>query len=295
MRRAVLILLVSAMIFLSIVCTISPSALADLDPTITLEAPSEIEIDVSPGALSRATIRGNVTCTTTSIEDVLVRISADNSHGSVSISPYTLIFAKVGTETKQFKVNITIPLLTSSYEEPTVTINLTWSQGAQSGSEEPHVVHVVILPFSRLAIFSEMAVKEIVQGERTTFKMRFENTGNAYDTYSIEIENLEYLKDHGITVTSVSQVSIKEGHNKTMYVFVDTSSDTKSLRSYNINFNCTSSTSEEFYYEEYHLVLKVIPGIVQIITSPIALILIAIVIILLIIYFVKRKKTENPG
>jgi hypothetical protein len=292
MRKAGPIVLVSALILISVFSTLSFSTVADPVPEITIEAPSEIEIEVEPGSGGRATIYGNVTCQSNNPEDVYVRLIAKHTHGGCAINPLNFLFENVGTESKQFRIIINVPMLTSSYEKPTVTINCSWSQGAQSGTLEPFTIQVKVLPYYRLTVFSIMPVIETTPGDSETFELRLENTGNIDDIYSLEIVNLQDLNDYGISIDPLNQVSLVEGGNDIINVNVYTSSDTK-VRVYQIHAICTSIGSGGVYKGEYMMYLRVISNPVQIITSPIVLILICIVLIMIIVYYIRRRKMVN--
>jgi hypothetical protein len=292
MRKAGPIVLVSALIIISVFSILSFSTVADPVPEITIEVPSEIEIEVGPGSEGRATIYGNVTCQSNNPEDVYVRLIAKHTHGGCAINPLNFLFENVGSESKQFMIIINIAMLTSSYEKPTVTINGSWSQGAQSGTLEPFTIQVKVLPYYRLTVFSIMPLNEITPGESETFKLRLENVGNIDDIYSTEIINLQDLQDYGLTIDPLIQVSLVEGGNDTINVNVYTSSDTK-MRVYQIHAICTSSGSGGVYWGEYIMYLRVRAGPVQIITSPIALIIICIVLIMMIVFYIRRRKMVN--
>jgi uncharacterized membrane protein len=137
-----------------------------------------------------------------------------------------------------------------------------------------------------------MPLNEITPGESETFKLRLENVGNIDDIYSTEIINLQDLQDYGLTIDPLIQVSLVEGGNDTINVNVYTSSDTK-MRVYQIHAICTSSGSGGVYWGEYIMYLRVRAGPVQIITSPIALIIICIVLIMMIVFYIRRRKMVN--
>jgi hypothetical protein len=265
MRKAGPIVLVSALIIISVFSILSFSTVADPVPEITIEVPSEIEIEVGPGSEGRATIYGNVTCQSNNPEDVYVRLIAKHTHGGCAINPLNFLFENVGSESKQFMIIINIAMFT---------------------------IQVKVLPYYRLTVFSIMPLNEITPGESETFKLRLENVGNIDDIYSTEIINLQDLQDYGLTIDPLIQVSLVEGGNDTINVNVYTSSDTK-MRVYQIHAICTSSGSGGVYWGEYIMYLRVRAGPVQIITSPIALIIICIVLIMMIVFYIRRRKMVN--
>jgi uncharacterized membrane protein len=137
-----------------------------------------------------------------------------------------------------------------------------------------------------------MPLNEITPGESETFKLRLENTGNIDDIYSTEIINLQDLQDYGLTIDPLIQVSLVEGGNDTINVNVYTTSDTK-VRVYQIHAICTSISSGGVYWGEYIMYLRVIAGPVQIITNPVALILVCIVLIMVIVFYIRRRRIVN--
>ncbi len=268
------------------------SGIAEPWPTITIEAEPQAEVDVSPGSRCLTTVIGNVTCESTTPEDVIVRLSLSRSECRASISPPVMVFEGMGTETKELKVNISLSMKTSSYENPTATIIGTWTQGGVSSEVEPFTIRVIVLPFSKARIWSQ-GPEEVTADESIGFPIFINNIGNVDDLYRMEIVNRDELRKKGIIVETIEDISIEEGGSVELEVNVRTSSDTP-LKVHRIGIVTTSLISGEPVVYEYSLYIRVKAGIVQILTSPLTLLLIAIVIITLIVVRLKGRKAINP-
>jgi hypothetical protein len=294
MRKAGAILLVVNFIFLSSLSLLSISTSAGAFTTVTLDPEyQDIEIDVSTGSEGVGTAQINVTATTGSPTPLHVQLFASCPDAATSLDPPGLLFQTVGTETQIAQVKITFPILTSASEEIICRITGSWSQGATSGTVSPAEINVKILPCCRMTIFSEAPLKEITQGESTTFQLHLENTGNIDDTFNIKVVNKEELDDKCISVSIINQIKLEEGGIQEFELEVNSDSDTET-RTYTIQLRVESMISEEesdtSVFEDYPLILKV-KGNMDLKPSNILMMIgiIAVVSIAVIVIYKKRR------
>ena len=93
------------------------------------------------------------------------------------------------------------------------------------------------------------------------FEMRMENTGNCQDTYSMIITNEAELRDKGITIEGLRQISLDSRQNQSFDIVAKTSGDTSS-RAYSLFLKVTSQGScqddQELVEKDFLLILKVV-------------------------------------
>lgn len=295
MRKVSWILVAVIFIYYFVTNPVSFSVIAEPWPTVTIEAEPQAEVDVSPGSRCLTTVTGNVTCNSSTLDDVTVRLSLERDKCRGVLSPPVMYFEGIGTETKDLRVNISLSMKTSSYERPTATIIGTWEQGVLSGEVEPFTIQVIVLPYNRASI-RLYGPREVIAGESTAFPIRIHNEGNLDDRYRMEVVNLDKLKSDGITVELIEDMDIKRDYTVDLDVNVRTSSDTP-VKVHRIDIITTSLELEEPKIYEYSLYLRVKSRIIQILTNPLTLIIMFVVIITLIVAILRKGKapiSPNP-
>jgi len=291
MRKAVIVLGSITLIFLFLLNIITFSTKADLWTTVSIEAESQVEIDVSPGSSGLKIFPINVTCDTIFNEDVIVELTANSTIGRISIWPRWLTFKDGGNQTIKGNVSIRLPRHISSYEVPKAILNGTWRVGPDIGEVEPFNIQIIVLPYSNLYVFCSFSFGHITQGESTSFDFFLNNTGNMNDLYRIEITNKDELKNKGITISVPKEIYLAEGDSDEIEVKVRTSFDTPLNQFHRIDIVFTSVISEDPYQYNYSIAIRLKPGIIWYLTHPISIIIIAVVLIIIgIILFVRRRK-----
>lgn len=292
MRKVGPLALVTILILISLISSFSFDANADLITNVYIQVEQEsVEVDVSPGSTGVGEFNGNVTCDTyNSAEPCMVSLSADSPIGSVSLSPAGLIFQGTGDTVQPFDGDLIIPLFTSASEEYTVNIFGTWQQGGRSGMAEADSFQIVVLPFYLPAVYSDSPVKEITQGESTSYKLTINNSGNTDDIYQVDIANREELKNNGITIEEITDIAILEHGAEEIDLDVDTSSDTYA-RVYEIRVVASSTLDDDPEETEYIIALKVKEDTlgVEDIFNPMVLIIIVVVVIVGIFIYKKKR------
>ncbi len=290
MRKAGPLISTFFLIFIVIVNITSMPVIAD--PVVAFKAPSEVKIDVSPGTLGKTVEFINVTCDNTASQDVVVALSVQSINCSISYYPTVMEFKQNRKGTQSIWMNISVPLESSTSISPNITLSGVWMQEGSTGNVEPITIPVNIEPFYRLKIQSESYSIATHPGEPGLFNLRLDNEGNSDAKYTLNITNKDNLKKAGITIREYNdKFYMSEGMVRWMQLSAETSSYT-STKTYSIALEFTSEESGKTF--EYYLYLRVEPGIIQIMFSPIALLLIVFVIFVAIFYYRNKRKREKP-
>jgi hypothetical protein len=304
MRKASSII-VFALISLSFFSLLSFSSKADLFTTVTVETEPSCEIDVSPGSKGDAVVQGTVTCDYyNTFIPLVVELSATSTIGTATIDKPQIVF-QGSDQTEDINVTVQVPLLTSASSEYTCNITGYWEQGPTTGPVIGDTFQIIIVPFFRVTIYGELPLKEVKQGESTTFNLRVENTGNCDDKYNIGITNREELESSNLIIPKLANFEIEEEGRKNINLTVDAASDTP-MGEYQIELIVTpcESANEEYPvdYEEYTLFLKVKKGskantilgedLEGLLISPLFLIIIVVIVIVAIVVMARRRSTR---
>ena len=240
---------------------VSFSAAAGPFTSVSVDMDDLAEVDVSPGSDGKAVIKGVVTCQTANPTPCIVSLSASSTVGSATIETPTIVFQGGGTQTVDIEVEVQVPILTNASESESCTVVGMWQQGGTSGPVESDIAQVIVLPFYRLTIFSEQPVQEVGSGKSKKFEMRIENTGNCDDTYTLTIANLEELKDKGIKIDCINEISLQTYQLHRFDIDVKTSSDTPTQRHrilLKVTSQCSETDSDFIIEEDSLLIIEVI-------------------------------------
>ncbi len=304
MRKAGSII-IFALIFLSLLSSLSFSSKADLLTTVTVETEPSCEIDVSPGSKGVAVVQGTVTCDYyNTLIPLVVELSATSTIGTATIDKPQIVF-QGSDQTEDINITVQVPLLTSSSSEQTCNITGVWEQGPTSGQVIGDTFQVIIMPFFRAIVYSELPLKEVKQGENTSFNLYIENTGNCDDKYHLGIANREELESSNLIIPKLANFDIEEGCSKNINFEVDAASDTP-VGDYQIELivtPCESQDGEDTVdTEEYILFLKVKKGskaytllgeeLEDMLISPLFLIVIAVIVIVAIVVMARRRSAK---
>jgi uncharacterized membrane protein len=282
MRKEYTVLLMSILMSLFIFNAIPYSANADPLTNITIEAEPTVEVDVKPGTRGFTNVTG--TCT---YEDgwggyIFVRLYANCSLGNATVTPFVLLN---GTGDKSdFDIALYGKLGSSSSEKPIAIINGTWDDGSNSGEIEPFTIQIIVLPYYNINVNSNC--KPLSSGESKNADMWIENTGNANDTYTINISNRDELERKGISVDTIRQVFLKEDEEDKILVKVRTLYDTPP-DSYSIDIAFTSMGSGKVV-AIHPVVVHVEMGVFQVITHPMTIIITLVIMLVVIIVYLRK-------
>jgi hypothetical protein len=291
MRKAGSLMSIFFLIFIMAISLTSQSVIAD--PVVSFEAPSEVKMDVSPGALGKTVAFINVTCNNTASQDVVVVSSVQSINCSISYFPTVLEFTQTGKGTQFIWMNISVPLESSTEIYPNITLSGVWMQDGLTGYIEPLSIPVIIKPYYRLKIQSDSYSINTHPGEPGLYDLRVDNEGNIEAVYSLNIKNRDNLKKAGIKIENYNEeIYFSEGMSKWFQLWFETSSHTPQ-KTYIIALEFTSVESGKTF--EYYLYLWVEPGIIQIMFSPMALLLIVFVIFVAIFIYKNRGNREKPN
>jgi hypothetical protein len=304
MRKAGSII-VFALIFLSLLSSLSFSSKADLFTTVTVETEPSCEIDVSPGSTSVAVVQGTVTCENyNTFIPLVVELSATSTVGTAAIDKPQIVF-QGSHMAEDINITVGVPQLTSASSEHTCNITGVWEQGPTTGPVIGDTFQVIIMPFFRITLYSELPLKEVKQGESTGFNLTVENTGNCDDKYHLDIVNRDELESSNLVIPKFGKIDIQEGCKKNMNLEVHASSDTP-VGEYQIELIVTpwESANEKYPldYEEYILILKVKKGskantilgddLEGLLISPLFLLIIAVIVIVAIVVMARRRSNR---
>jgi hypothetical protein len=278
---------------------------ADLFTTVTVETESFCEIDVSPGSDGIAVVKGTVTCENyNTFIPLVVELSATPTVGTATIDPPSIVF-QGSHMTEDINITVHVPLLTSASSEHTCNITGVWEQGPTSGPVIGDTFQVIIMPFFRVTIYSELPLKEVKQGDSTNFNLTVGNTGNCDDKYHLGIANREELESSNLVIPK-GKFDIQEGCKKNMNLEVHAASDTP-VGEYQIELIVTpcESADEEYPldYEEYTLFLKVKKGskantilgedLEGLLISPLFLFIIVVIVIVAIVAMARKRSSRT--
>jgi hypothetical protein len=282
MRKVYVILLIVILISLSIFIAIPISAKANPWTNISIEAEPTVEVEVKPGTRGYANVSGVVAYNKGLGGSVVVRLYANCSLGIARVTPFILLN---GTrDTKEIEIGLWVKLGSSSSEKPYVIINGTWEDGSDSGDVEPFTIQIIILPYYNINVNSNCI--SLVSGESKNADLWIENTGNANDTYGVNISNKDELRKKGISVKSVYQVFLKEDEKDKILIKVHTSYDTP-VDFYSIDFAFTSMGSGKVV-AIYPVVVHVKMGVYQVITHPMTYVITLVIMIVVIIIYLRK-------
>jgi hypothetical protein len=291
MRKAGFLLMI-LLILVSFTHLISFAATADPDVNIIFEAATPAEVDVTPGTGGFVKVPVNITGTGIFGRYTFVRLYANCSLGRASVQ-HLIIFEGYGGEKKNINVSSWVKIGTSSYAIPNTTINGTWEQGSNKGNITPFTIDFIVLPFYHLSAVGDPPVREVIVGESGEFNVELNNTGNIFDTFTLNISNREELDNLDITVDPVDPISLEEDANKNINLNVRTSFNTQ-LGPHTIDLVFTSLGSDNLTTIQYPLILLVEFGVTPIMIDIMAFIIIIVVTIAIIVVYVNRNKSSEP-
>jgi hypothetical protein len=292
-------LLLIVLILLTSINYIAFSTQAGVLTTVTAVSEPLTEINVEPGSVGVGTIKVNVTCENyNTLTPLIISLFASSEVGSTTIDKPQLTF-QGSQQSDEVMISIQVPVITTSASDGySGTISGVWQQGGTQGSVNGDSFKIIVLPFYMCTIFSEEPVKELTQGDETTFSMRVENTGNCEDVYRLDILNSDQLKENKVIIDPIGKISLDEDGIQKFDVNVATSKETP-VRVFSIHFRIVSECSEEEdedpYSVEYFLMLRIHrrdEGM-EAYFNPLTLIIIIGIIISGILVYAKKRKGVN--
>jgi hypothetical protein len=183
----------------------------------------EVFVDVSPGSLGIAKIKGTVHVQTTFHSKIIVRLygHSDLDFQELSISPIALSFEGSGEMQRTFEAGIRVPL----YEDCNKIIKYTiggsytcYEPFECQGSLESITGEVRVEQFHKFQVSTHHFKKvEIGSGNDVEYNIHITNSGNGEDEFEVTIENKDYLENKGLKVlVSNSTINISAGERKTV-------------------------------------------------------------------------------
>lgn len=179
-------------------------------PVVNLEwnGPNEKEAEPTPSAQGSVSFSG--TCTVdmfVSGERIVVTLTASVSTGwPAVVSPSQMVFMQDGSQ--EFSVAVVVPQATSATAIGQLTVDARGEGGGFIVTTNIQGI-VTVKQYFRMTLESPKPFQEISPGTQTTYSVRVLNTGNAPDSFSLEVSNLESLNKKGWTVT-LSTLTIEQ-------------------------------------------------------------------------------------
>ncbi len=140
-----------------------------------------------------------------SIQFLIVYLEATAGNGTDEWPTSTtsaMTFTKEIT-TQNFQVVVRVPLETTQYPQGTLEISGRWrySPGALGGSIEPVTAVIAIIGYYDHSLRPLDSYEECYRSDEIEYDVVLSNEGNAYDRYSLSIENSNELNNKGVYVT----------------------------------------------------------------------------------------------
>jgi len=163
-----------------------------------------------------------------SIQYLLVYLDATAGNGTghwpISISPSSLTFSKQVT-TQTFQVVVRVPPETTSTPLGQLIISGRWrySPGTLGGSIEPVTAVIEVIGYFDNDLTAMDSYAECYRSDEVDYEVVLSNEGNAYDSYSLSIENSYELNKKGVYVT-VSDAEVPPFTDLVVNLIVTTSS-----------------------------------------------------------------------
>jgi hypothetical protein len=215
-------------IALSVVQVIPNSAEAgvDMGPTLmVILDSSNQDVNVSESSSGSVQFTGSVQIVDLRAECLLfVDISSSVDIGWRSqCSPNSMVITD--TSAHNFSVSVVVPPGTLSNVVGILKVD---EKVRNSGCgiinlQSPGLAIVTVKPYYRVRLAPVEPYKEVTPGEGTTFTIKVCNEGNAFDSYSVSVENLKRLHDEGWTINAdiSSFEKMEPGGNRTWKIIVE--------------------------------------------------------------------------
>jgi len=188
-----------ACVFFSAVFPAPAGAAVNPVPVLSVKLDSASQsARVTESAPGIVTFSGRASIDKLPVERCVVTLAASTDTGWPSqISPLQTVFTS--TRPHPFTCTVVVPPGTLNNQSGNLTIRgRAVAEGLQSTAEARGVIAVD--PFFRCNLSSAPPCCEIAPGEQAFFTVRLTNTGNAIDSFELEISNLRDLNDKRWTV-----------------------------------------------------------------------------------------------
>ncbi len=255
------------------------------------------KVDVSPGSSGIVEVDGNVTCLKYGPDQVKVSLTSSSDISGASCEPPNFVFDGISgsEETQPFKISTRIPQGTTSSATPQVTVSGNYIQGGLVSNINPVSTIIEIIPYCKIEAKVSDSDLDVNAGGEVGVELRIVNVGNCDDSYEIDINNKDNLRDRGFNFPGAMEITLPEKENETINWRIGTDQDMSG--GYFMEFKVISKTTENDDSPVYAITSFRINVIKQSITeqigsyflSPIAIILSIIVIISALVY----KKRKN--
>lgn len=158
------------------------------------------------------------------------------------------------------------------------------------------MIQIIILPFHWPRISFESEIKEVYNGESTTFKMRLNNSSNVEDIFRLTITNREDLESKGITINEIKDLELPINSFTNVDLKVKASHDTQ-VKGSVIYLTVNSTLDESSEGVERVLILRINEKIIDFnfFIGPPGIILIVVLFVMVFVVYKTRKKDQNKG
>jgi hypothetical protein len=295
--QVLVFIMVVGVLFSCLPLSASPARASPLTVVI-IELPAEpVEVDVSPGSSGLVEVDGTVTCRKVGPDEVKVYLQASSETGGANVEPPSLVFSGVSgsEETKPFKVTTRVPMGYPSSETPTLTVSGYYVQGGLTYSINSNSVMIIVLQYYKLLVSIEEGEMEVESGENANIGMQIYNAGNGEDTFLIDFENREDLRNHDFNLPEPKEITFSEDESRNITLAIGIPEDISGT--FQIRISVLSKGSEQSDSPEKELrtcflnVKKSISGqIVSLFISPITLLIVVVIVVVVLILRMKRKK-----
>ncbi len=299
--QVLVLIMVVGVLFSCLPLSASPARASPLTVVI-IELPAEPEeVDVSPGSSGLVEVDGTVTCRKIGPDEVKVYLQASCETGGANVEPPSFVFSGVSgsEETKPFKITTRVPMGYTSSKTPTIMVSGYFVQGGVNYDINPNSVMIIVLQYYKIQVSIEEGEMEVESGENANINMRVSNVGNGEDTFLIDFENREDLRNHDFNLPEPKEITFAQDESRNITLTVGVPEDISGT--FQIRISVLSKGSEQSDSPVKVLtycflnVKKSISGqIVSLFISPFALIIAAIIVVIILIFIMKRKK-ENTS
>jgi hypothetical protein len=242
---------------------------------------------------------GTVTATLKSVSSVLVSLDAEDTWGSAKVYPDSILF--LNNTPESFVVIVKARPRESCTTIGTVTVRGHWmlSDGYAGSTDPPGGVtgRINIAQYHNFGLSCSRVFKEVLPGGDVLFNLTIRNRGNGFETFGINVTNLNELKEKGVRVTlSHSLVDIEEHPDElSVKILVEVPTGVHFITYYRIKIEVFSVEGIESGVEpqNFKFVIK-IPGMdPDTLRCLSAYIIVGLIIILFIVRSVRKKNEKK--